>query len=137
MKIQDFDSEVNALFEEDSVLAQAVVNLQERRKRISAENKDKNITILNNSLVSMENRGNSDKKQVSSIDDGIDLSEKTVSLSITDEEKDDDADLSLFETEALAVDPADVISYESFIAQEPQRYEVGKRRIIFEYHHAF
>ena len=37
MKIEDLGNEVDALFEEDSVLAQAVVDLQNRRKKISAE----------------------------------------------------------------------------------------------------
>ena len=37
MKKEDFDSEVNALFEEDSILAQAVIELQQRKARIEAE----------------------------------------------------------------------------------------------------
>ena len=37
MNKEDFDSEVNALFEEDSVLAQAVINLQNRRKNAEAK----------------------------------------------------------------------------------------------------
>lgn len=37
MNKEDFDSEVSALFEEDSVLAQAVIELQQRKERIEAE----------------------------------------------------------------------------------------------------
>lgn len=43
MNKEDFDSEVSALFEEDSVLAQAVIELQQRRKIAEANKAESNV----------------------------------------------------------------------------------------------
>lgn len=43
MNKEDFDSEVSALFEEDSVLAQAVIELQQRRKIAEAHKAESNV----------------------------------------------------------------------------------------------
>lgn len=136
MKIEDFGNEVDALFEEDSVLAQAVIDLQNRRKKISAE---KNTT---------ENNISSEEKTAIDDSSAIDITSSTskmdVSLPSESEapvfsaeiapDEDDGSDLSLFEAEALAVNPADVIPYrdeELAVEEEPKPKKsklFGKRK---------
>lgn len=112
MKHEDFDNEIGALFEEDSVLAQAVIDLQQRRKRISVEG-DK---IESESLTEepandkSANESNPDEESAAS-DTSVTVSDSYNFSATVESVEIDDADLSLLEAEALAVNPADVIPY--------------------------
>ncbi len=126
MKHEDFDNEIGALFEEDSVLAKAVINLQKRRERISDE--DKKIENENLTEKSEDKDNKSDLEEKSNYSDASDATlsaSDSYDFSATVEaEEVDNADLSLLETEALAVNPADVIPYsdESAISEvEPKQ----------------
>ncbi|MBQ3015719.1 MAG: signal peptidase I [Clostridia bacterium] len=113
MKIEDLGNEVDALFEEDSVLAQAVVDLQNRRKKISAEKNttENNISSEEKTAINDSNETDTTSSNAEANTYLLSESEAPVFSAEIAPDKDDGSDLSLFETEALAVNPADVIPY--------------------------
>lgn len=100
MKKEDFNKEVSELFEEDSVLAQAVLNIRERREKISSEKK--------------ENKDKSHEEHVSANADGSlpDAGDASPSVEIGTADFDEkNPDFSLTVTETLAINPDDVIPH--------------------------
>lgn len=118
MKKEDFDKEVSDLFEEDSALAQAVLNIQERRERISSEeSKTENNT---------DNTGNTanDAEQSTEAGDTAPTSTENIQSDDTSEEN---PDLSLTAAETLAVNPEDVIPSTDNIETLPEATQKTKK----------